>query len=277
MRLSDDQWTIGHLRDHLQYAVSLEFWTIPFYMAAMLSIVDRTSGAFQLVQSIVNQEMLHLQLASNVANAYGLSPTFDPPVYAGQAIPHLNFAIDTPDPRPQFSPFSAEIGLLDIERVNAMCLIEFPEWDQGAKPDLRDDVVDYGSIGAFYDAVEYGASLLKRELEGGIRQVDHFGAFYRYLPALTVANRGETGFREAALLIAVIRDQGEGTAPNGIIRPVFQNTADDGTPGKDHYAKFISIREAPLPTTYPVKSPSTYTEHDEALLKALVGTFDEPP
>jgi len=137
VRLTDDQWTIGHLRDHLQYAVNLEFWTIPFYMAAMLSIVDRTSSAFQLVQSIVNQEMLHLQLASNVANAYGRSPSFDAPAYVGQEIPHLNFAIDTPDPRPQFSPYSAEVGPLDIERVNAMCLIEYPEWDTERTPSLR--------------------------------------------------------------------------------------------------------------------------------------------
>lgn len=64
-----DKWTLAHLQQHLQYAIDLEFWTIPFYMSALYSIVDRTSDAFQYVQSVVNQEMLHLQLAANVANA----------------------------------------------------------------------------------------------------------------------------------------------------------------------------------------------------------------
>src|SRR5215210_4733175 len=123
MRLGPDDWTIAHLRAHLQYAVDLELWTIPFYMSALFSVVDRTSAAYQLVQSVVHQEMLHLQLAANVANAYGLSPTFDAPRYVGQTIPHLDFSIDEPDPRPEFSPFSAEIGPLDAERVNAMCLV----------------------------------------------------------------------------------------------------------------------------------------------------------
>ena len=61
-------WTPKNLKAHIQYAVDLEFWTIPFYMSAMYSIKDRTSDAFQLIQSVVNQEMLHLQSASNIAN-----------------------------------------------------------------------------------------------------------------------------------------------------------------------------------------------------------------
>jgi rubrerythrin len=71
-----DKWAPAHLKDHLQFAIDLEFWTIPFYMSALYSIVDRTSDAFRFVQSVMNQEMLHVQLAANVANAYGLHPPF---------------------------------------------------------------------------------------------------------------------------------------------------------------------------------------------------------
>jgi hypothetical protein len=275
MRLATDDWTIGHLRAHLQYAVDLEFWTIPFYTSSLFSIVDRSSAAYQRVQSVVHQEMLHLQLASNVANAYGLSPTFDAPQYVDQAIPHLNFSIDQPDPRRDFIPFTAEIGPLDAERVNAMCLIEFPEWGQ-SPPDLHDDVTEYGSIGAFYDAVEYGARLLQSDLQGGVRQVDYFSAFYRDLPALTVAESGPAGFRQVGLLLSVIRAQGEGDKIRREQLPApFRNTADDSAAGQDHYEKFLAIRSAPLPATYPVKPPSALTDQDRELHAGVVASFAE--
>lgn len=274
MRLATEDWTIRHLRAHLQYAVDLELWTIPFYMSALFSIVDRSSAAYQLVQSVVHQEMLHLQLASNIANAYGLPPTFDAPRYVDQAIPHLDFSIDDPDPRAEFTPFSAEIGPLDSERVNAMCLVEFPEWGQ-SPPDLRDDVTEYGSIGAFYDAVEYGARLLQSDLRGGVRQVDYFSAFYRDLPAVTVSDSGPAGFRQVALLLSVIRSQGEGDKGRGELPPPFRNTADDGAASQDHYEKFLTIRAARLPATYPVKPAGAWSDHDRDLEADLVASFDE--
>ena len=275
MKLSADQWNISHLREHLQYAVDLELWTIPFYMASMFSIVDRTSAAYQLVQSVVHQEMLHLQLAANVANAYGLSPTFEPPAYVGQTIPHLDFALDDPDPRPQFSPFTAEIGPLDLEHVNAMCLIEYPEWGEGTV-DLHDDVGEYGSIGAFYDALEYGAGLLRSHVRGGVRQVDYFSAFYRNLPALTVPDSGPPGFRQVKLLISVIRSQGEGATSLEVIPSAYRNTADDGAAEKDHYEKFVAIRNGgPLPGTYSTKPDRACTDQDRSLQAELVAKFDE--
>ncbi len=274
MQLSSDEWTIEHLRAHLQYAVDLELWTIPFYMSALFSIVDRSSAAYQLVQSVVHQEMLHLQLASNIANAYGLSPTFAAPRYVDRTIPHLDFAIDEPDPRPEFSPFTAEIGPLDSERVNAMCLVEFPEWGQ-SPPDLHDDVTEYGSIGAFYDAVEHGAGLLQSDLRGGVRQVDYFSAFYRDLPALTVSESGAAGFRQVALLLSVIRAQGEGDKGRQELPAPYRNTADDGAAGQDHYEKFLTIRGAPLPATYPVKPPTDLTDQDRELQAGVVASFAE--
>ena len=77
MKLTDEQWDLGHLHGHLQAAAELEAWTIPYYLSAMFSVVDRSSEAYQLVQSVVNQEMLHLQLVSNIANSYGYSTGAD--------------------------------------------------------------------------------------------------------------------------------------------------------------------------------------------------------
>lgn len=276
MKLQDDQWTMKHLRQHLQAAVDLEMWTIPYYMSAMFSVVDRASDAYQLIQSVVHQEMLHVQLVSNVANAYGYSPRFPAPVYQGTTIPHLDFALDTPDPRPEFSPYSAEIGPLDVPRINGMCLVEYPEWKTGHKPDLRDDVTEYGSIGEFYDALEYGARQFAAKIRGGVRQIDLFSAFYRDLPKLTVEASGEGAFSQVALLIDTIRDQGEGRKTSGQIEKAFQNTADDSDPELSHFDKFIRIRDGEyLPEVYDTTAPADYNRQQKRLEKILVRNFTQ--
>lgn len=268
------RWDIEHLRQHLQYAVDLEFWTVPFYMSAMYSIKDRTSKAFQLIQTVVNQEMLHMQSAANVANAFGCSPEFAAPQYGGEKIPHLDFSGDDPDEVKKFSPYSTRIGPLDAEHINAMCLIEIPESDTGEPPELNEDVTAYGSIGQFYQAVRFGATQLRQHLRGGIRQVDFFSAYYRNAPALTVSSNGTEGFDQAALLIDLITDQGEGVRKAPEIATPFRNTADDIRPDEDHFDKFLGIKNCgPLPDVYPVKSVEEYTEHDKKLEAILIHNF----
>ncbi|HEY0481122.1 MAG TPA: ferritin-like protein [Kofleriaceae bacterium] len=271
-----DHWTIAHLRQHIQYAVDLELWTIPFYMSAMYSIKDRTSSEFQLIQTVVNQEMLHLQSAANIANAYGFSPAIHAPQYIGTAIPHLEFQLDKPDPRPEYAPYSAQIGPLDRERINAMCLIEYPGWDSTARPPLSQNVREYGSIGEFYQAVRHGAELLKDQLRGGVRQVDLFAAFYRNMPGMTVTESRDRGFYQVGLLVDLITDQGEGTSKKDVdLEVAFQNTADDGDMQDSHFDKFAQIRRRPLPTVYPAKPPGQYTAADKQLEQILLDHFGE--
>jgi hypothetical protein len=298
MKSHDEKWDLTHLQRHLQAAADLEAWTIPYYMAPMFSIVDRSSDAYQLIQSVVHQEMLHLQLVSNVANAYGYSPTFGPKTfpYEGEEVPHLNFDLDPDNPKELFSPFSAEIGPLDEKRINGMCLVEYPEWDTGGEPDFNEDISDYGSIGEFYDAVEDGARQLSSKIMGGRHQIDMFSAFYRNLPRTTVELSGDAGLAEVDMLIDVIRDQGEAAKradqalkrpdpgdgePSGTTRVefAFRNTADDSNPDLSHYDKFLKIREQArlheLPATYPVKDPADYSAEDHKRLKILVDHFAE--
>ncbi|WP_286912634.1 ferritin-like domain-containing protein [Flavobacterium sp. UBA4197] len=269
-------WNIKHLHEHLQYAADLELWTIPFYMSAMYSVIDRTSDSFQLIQSIVNQEMLHLQSAANIANAYGYSPKITPPVYTGQAIPHLDFNLDVPNPTSEYLPYSAEIGPLDISRINAMCLVEYPDWDSSSKPSLKQNVKEYANIADFYKALEYGAGQFKNQIKGGIRQVSHFSAFYRNLSNMNVTENGADGFYQVKMLINLITDQGEGASQQVQIKDAFQNTADDKFMEEDHFAKFMQIKQAKqLQPTYPVKPESEYTAYDQELLQILKEHFAE--
>ena len=53
------QWSPKQLEAHLQHAIDLELWTIPYYMSAMYSIKDPASEAYRLIQSVTRQEMLH--------------------------------------------------------------------------------------------------------------------------------------------------------------------------------------------------------------------------
>lgn len=238
-------WTLSALHQHLQGVVDLEMWTIPYYLTVLYSIKDPTHPAYRQVQAVVYQEMLHAQLAANVANAYGLSPQFNMPVYVGANIPHVDFKLDEPNPTTQFHPFTAELGPLDERHINAMCLIEYPEWLTGRETNLSSTDEEYGSIGEFYAAVRVGIAELRGAVKGGQRQVDQFGPFYQNQPSLSVSQDGEAGFKQAMTLVDLIVEQGEGQTEEVRGIPVeFQNTADGFQDSWPHYRKFDSIRQA---------------------------------
>ena len=245
-------WSLHHLHSHLQAVVDLEVWTVPYYMAALYSIEDRTSDAYQLVQDVVHEEMLHVQLASNIANSFGHSPRFAPPVYGGPTIPHVDFSLDDPNPTDEFTPFSTEIGPLDTERVNTMCLIEYPEWDTEREPDLREHHEEYGSIAEFYAAVRVGMYELREHLRGGVKQVDEFRRYYDDFPGQTIDHDGDEGFLEGVRLIDLITDQGEGQSQGDTaVAAEHQNTADGFEPSWSHFRRFSEIRDSgSLPATY---------------------------
>ncbi|AVQ00143.1 hypothetical protein C7S18_15585 [Ahniella affigens] len=245
-------WNIRHLRQHLQFAIQLEYWTIPFYMAAMYSVKDPTSNAFKLVQAVVNQEMLHVQLACNVANAFGttidLEQAFIVPEYQGQNVPHLQFTDgevddDPLDPRQNYRPYSAEIGPLDELRINAMCLIEYPEDDVAEPPKLNQRVSEYSTIGEFYRAVQFGATQHVEAIRPNVNQVDIFKNYYRGFPDQTVSSAGVTGLQQVIDLISAITDQGEGVRRTNTVPNRFRNTADGFNEPMDHFARFNLIKD----------------------------------
>lgn len=245
-------WTLEHLHTHLQDAIDFEFWTIPYYLSAMYSIRNPVSDAYQLIQSIVNQEMLHTQLVCNLANAFGCSPKFTAPVYGGPQIPHLDFNLDDPNPTSFFKPHSTEIGPLDQERVNTMCLIEYPRWQSRSQSRLQEDRTQYGSVGEFYAAISAGITELRDHIAGDVRQVDFFRTYYNNLTTTTITKYGIEGYRQAIELLNVIVEQGEGqTRGDTDISPAYRNTADGLNDSWPHFRKLMQIRDTqPYPDTY---------------------------
>lgn len=282
MELPDDKWNLEHFHRHLQVAAQLEAWTIPYYMSAMFSIVDRSALPYQLIQSVVHQEMLHLQLVANIANAYQYSPQLQPEWFSYATIPFLDFTLDRIDPRKEFPKYSPQIGPLDEARIDTMCLIEYPHWltgaELGAKPVYRTSMTQYGSIGEFYNVLEDGAKHLGTSpIAGGQRQVDVFSAFYRRLPNVKVESSGAEGLKQVLLFIDVIRDQGEAAKADDPIHWANQNTADDPQQTRSHYDKFRQIKSlqirGKLPETYQPKDPGDYTDADRNRQQILIGNF----
>ena len=152
------------LKQHLQALVNVEFLTIPLYLTAVYSFTDAALAyspdgkstplydAQQEVLSVAVQEMLHLQLASNICNAFNVTPNI-PQLTAkpGEKIvvPHL-------EPTPG-TPFTTTIGNLP-DVIAALIAIEKPAGGGFQPPN---DKVIYSSIADLYYATR---TLLNRYL-----------------------------------------------------------------------------------------------------------------
>ncbi|AOT10661.1 ferritin-like domain-containing protein [Pseudoalteromonas luteoviolacea] len=265
---SDEDWTLPALQAHLQWAVDVELYTIPFYMSAMYSIKDQSTEAGRLIKSVVNQEMLHMQSAANIANAYGTKLKIQAPLY-GAEIPHLDFDLDEPNPKNIYHPYSTAIGAFDIQRLNTMCIIEYPDWSGSNSLQATDE---YGSIGELYDAIAHGCELLKECIIGNHKQVNHFERFYPDTQ-LTITDSKEKGLPQVNNLINLIVDQGEGIKKDEqYIPPEYQNRVDDIQPTWDHYEKFTYLLKQPLPDTYPIQA---YGERQRKLQQIQLSHFNE--
>lgn len=140
---------LDELRDHLQYAIGVELTTIPAYLCALYTIEEGTNtAAYEVIQSVVLEEMLHMALAANVLNAIGGVPSTGP-------------VGDGPSPVPAYPtkvPFIDRIPEIHLQRFSPAALdeflaIEYP--DDTLAPSMSDEQ-QYGSIGAFYEAIATG-------------------------------------------------------------------------------------------------------------------------
>src|SRR5215212_9757329 len=105
--------SLESLREHLQWAIELEHFTIPPYLCALYSLdPDRNPDAVEVVVSVLVEEMLHLTLAANLLNAVGGRPEIDTPrmlLPYPRCLPHSDGSFEVPLAR--FSPESLEVFL----------------------------------------------------------------------------------------------------------------------------------------------------------------------
>jgi uncharacterized membrane protein YgcG len=175
---------LGALQAIAQAAVEVELFTIPLYMTSLYSIegmhpiTGRNSNlylgrlwpgakssacpsgpneeAFNIVFSVFIQEMLHLQMAANMATVVGIAPDFTslqdqhygwtcygPDLHI---IPHI---IDLRDTKSN-ADLTVNVGPLDEPRIRLFLAIEQPE--EQAKADIQPDKEkDYFPAAPFAD------------------------------------------------------------------------------------------------------------------------------
>jgi len=132
---------IEDLRNALQFAVSLEHFTIPPYLCALYSIHEGTNAeAARIIRTVVVEEMLHMTLAANILNAIGGKPHI-----GGGKEPLPNYPHEMPKIATSF-----QVNLLRFSKdaVNTFLRIERP-----AAPTKTPKSGQFRSIGEFYESV----------------------------------------------------------------------------------------------------------------------------
>ncbi|MBA2676235.1 ferritin-like domain-containing protein, partial [Ramlibacter sp.] len=255
------------LQQHLQALVTVEFLTIPLYLTAVYSFTEAALAwspdggkttplyaAQQEVLSVAVQEMLHLQLAGNMCNSFGVTPQ----------IPQLNVApgevITVPHLEPTAgTPLTTTIGNLPAV-MEALIAIEKPAGSDFPPPNPQ---VVYQSIADLYHAT---LTLLSRYMRAYANvspgddphfQPDHlqvnyatFASTYPMIP--TISTRTDVG-----TVANAITDQGEGGLVASTVGGLFRSGADGEVlpqfqpvkgsrfarwGAKTHYTRFVDVK-----------------------------------
>ena len=265
--MSNSNWTLEDLQNHLAMAIDLEFWTIPFYRVAYHAISDSTAQG--LIDEVSQEEMFHCQSAWNIAKAFGTPYDFKTRtafVYEGQNIPHLNFSLESPDPsttpvtisgtKYDFTKYSATLNPSTFEeRINGMCLVEYPDWDAPTSHDLNKDTTDYPSIGHFYAAIKSLMTDTATFADGSLVS-SHIQTSNTYQTAMftgnapsdisqTVTATGSDGIKQINDLINAIVEEGEGTSSKDGVPTEYQFNGNE----EPHFNAFLEVKNKNLSQT----------------------------
>ncbi|MDQ3741863.1 MAG: ferritin-like protein [Actinomycetota bacterium] len=135
LQVPAEEQDLDTLQQLLQWAVELEFATIPTYLSGMWSMQDETDPVYVLIQSVVMEEMLHLGLACNMLTAIGGTPQITAPTYPG------------PLPGGVEPDLTVYLAGLSKDTVQMYMAIEKPEQPLAAAAE------SFPTIGAFYDRI----------------------------------------------------------------------------------------------------------------------------
>ena len=263
--------TLEGLREHLQWAIELEHFTIPPYLCALYSLdASRNPGATEVVGSVFVEEMLHMTLAANLLNAVGGYPRLDAP----QMLPPYPGCLPHGD-----RSFEVSLVRFDLDALEVFLRIEQPA-PAGASPESD----DYETIGQFYEAIERGL----RELCAHLGEARVFCGD----PARQVS---EAPFPGGGRIIAIdslttalaaleeIVGQGEGADPlevwDGNVRDVFHPEREQVA----HYYRFQALklgrcyRRGDTPLSGPTGDPISIDWNGVRPMRSNPRTSDHAP
>jgi len=290
-RTTEDQRS--DLRNAAQLALQVEFSTIPVYLSGLYSISDTGSKAYQILRSVVMEEMFHVNQVANLVVALGGLPRFTrefAPTYPGY-LPHAN-----ENTTPLLGLYRASIDVFS----NVYAAIETPApWDAPAQGD------HYDTIAQLYESLTQAIEAFP----GNPFQADP--PEFRQRTDIYLGKFGGTVIKvhdkhSALAGIDQIVRQGEGKVPADkplVPREPFgaynqYGMRTDGTYGPilgtpeelSHFMKFreVSLDQANFPPTLPITSnprlddfsnpaalglAKLFNQHYSVMLRAFERTF----
>lgn len=298
-------WTTDRAAVHLlvQSAATVELFTLPLYMTALYSIkglypkpsngsalwpgvrpnptsTDPNQMAFNAVFSVYVQEMLHLQLASNLCTAVGHNPKFSVLDYTsfGSTIPCIGDLKNVPG----YENVAVKLGPLDMNQIKLFLAIEMPDAEANAdahnKPAVPfnnwsegDPLPIFGSIGHLYHCIEEYFDIEYKDDDGNTFtlwekiyvedsiQVDLFNfrtrgnssshpdkEYPEFPVAFPKSQTKQEARATAGKIITAIIDQGEGATANATVpsrfAPADANVAQDRGPNDAAVRSFWDLQ-----------------------------------
>jgi hypothetical protein len=192
--------SVEELRNHLQTAIELEHATIPTYLCALFTIKEGTNlAAYDVIRSVVVEEMLHMTLACNVMNAVGGCPAINKTKFVAQY--------------PTYLPHSSNEFKVHLRKFSPAAITTFMEIEQPSEPHAPPEADNYHSIGQFYKGIQAGMEfLVHRDGEDAVF-TGHDGDF-RQVPPDYYYGGGEVievfNLESAKAAMEVIVEEGEG-------------------------------------------------------------------
>lgn len=229
---------LKELHKFLQAAIEVEHMTIPLYLTALYTIKPGTNReSYEVIRSIVMEEMLHMTLAANILNAVGGDPRTTYPNFVG-------YPACVPCRQP---PLWAPLRHFSEKAIDLFLTIESTGENEEFKnyiecPPEGEFAGKWHSIGEFYEIIRTAlCKLVKTQGEKKVftgppgRQI---GPEYFYNSGGEVIKVNDLD--SAMLAMEIIVDQGE-----GLHHGIF--TSDDRLFGEQrqvaHYFRFNEIRK----------------------------------
>ena len=203
------------LFDLVQKAIELEHSTIPPYLTAMFSIQPNTNQAvWDIIHSVVIEEMLHMTIAANLLNALGGQPQINGSGFVPEYPSGLVMGIGG-DLRVGLTAYTPEVvkatfmGIEEPENPLVFPMMKASLLAQGEATE------EYGTIGQFYAALQQkidevipGGPTTKMPGDPGRQVTSSYFSDQELFPILT---------KQAAMnAINIIVEQGEGTSTSPV-------------------------------------------------------------
>lgn len=219
LELRDLDW----IRGALQTAVALEHSTMPLYCAAMYSLEVQNYPSYNIIRSVIMEEMVHMATAANMVAALGGSPRIRGlnPDYTGTGLPG-GVSPDLPVVLAQLSVPQLE-NFMRLEAPGFM----LPDWQRR---------VPYPTIGAFYDAIREAIERHPEQIRAAVAAGGPANQVGGNLGYPTFEKDDPTDAVERFLAaLDIITEQGEGANDTLSAGDAYQREG-------SHYARFAELR-----------------------------------